>query len=76
VQEAKDNVRLFFVKKSGFPDFSFPRIHRSFSPLPRKTVDRENTTYLGVPEHANTRTSSSDIRILFPEGCMCVFSLI
>jgi hypothetical protein len=30
----------FFVKKSGFPDFSFPRIHRLFSPLPWKTVDR------------------------------------
>jgi hypothetical protein len=34
---------FFFVKKSGFLDFSVSRIHRSFSPLPWKTVDRENT---------------------------------
>jgi hypothetical protein len=33
------------LKKSGFPDFSFPQIRRSFSPLPWKTVDRENTVY-------------------------------
>jgi hypothetical protein len=25
---------FFLLKKSGFPDFSFPQIRRSFSPLP------------------------------------------
>jgi hypothetical protein len=34
---------FFRLKKSGFPDFLFPRIRRPFSQVPWKTVDQENT---------------------------------
>jgi hypothetical protein len=33
-KKQKTMYDFFFVKKSGLPDFSFPRIRRLFSPLP------------------------------------------
>jgi hypothetical protein len=41
--EAKDNVRLFSLKKSGGLDFSLSHIFRLFSPVPSKTKNREFT---------------------------------
>jgi hypothetical protein len=35
----------FFVKKSGFPESSFSRIHSLFSPSPWKTIDRGSTVH-------------------------------
>jgi hypothetical protein len=45
-QEAKDNVWLFLFKKVVFRIYRCPGICQSFSPLPWKTVDRENTVFL------------------------------
>jgi hypothetical protein len=54
------------VKKSDFPDLPFSHIHRSFSPLPWKTVDRENTIW-------NLAFHASHPSILKSEGsCKCV----